>query len=386
MRVLIILKYIPSANRHQKSDLLRSTISAHVAEGHEVVLLTTGSSSKHEWTEIKVKRSLLERIWTAIIRRYFPFFIGTFLSFFIAKRVARYHKLHPIDFVLAECTNYRPAIYAYEINRVLGIPYVIREHKMYERTIKSVEDLPKSYLLALHAADVVVAVSPMLADLMKRIGIRDDIRCIPNALSDEFYSPPAKPGPYRNWAESDFIFAGWTRWRDFKRVDLLLKAFTQMKESGYRVRLVIAGPIEPVDNEQWVHSYIREKGLADKVWLTGYASRSDIHQLAYACDCCVVTSDYETFGLPALEALSAGKPVVTTRCSGPEFLVDSRELGRVVERGSAEAILEGMMEVYKNYDSFDQTEIRRITFNRFSRSAVAGHFTALYEGLSAKNV
>ena len=384
MRVLIILKYIPSAVHDQKSDLLGSSIKAHQIEGHEVVLLTSGRSEQHGWKEIKTSWNLLQKVRTALSLKYKKSFSGSGLSFYVASEAARFHKRYPVDMIFAECTTYYPALHAYEISRALGVPFVIREHKIYERKIKVIDDLREDYLRALRAADAVVAVSPLLASLMKDIGVRDDIGHIPNALSDEFFSPPADYGQYRDWAGSDFIFAGWTRWRDFKRVDLLLKAFSKVLRNGCRARLVIAGPLEPAENERWVYDYIKEQGLAEQVLLTGGVSRAEIHRLAHSCHCCVVPSDYETFGLPALEALAAGKPVVTTRCNGPEYVVDSEQLGRVVERGSVEELFKGMLEVYADYEAFDRVMISRSAYERFSRSKVAGQFTALYEDILNK--
>jgi len=378
MRVLIILKYIPSAGHHQKSDLLRTTIDAHLSEGHDVVLLTTGSSDNHQWEEIKVRWGFLKKVWSVVSRRYLKNFLGLNLNSEVAKQVAKYHEKKPIDLIFAECTNYQPAVQAYKINQVTNIPYVIREHKNYERLVRSTDDLSEIYLKALRAADSLVAVSPLLAKIMQDLGVRKDIGCLPNALSDEFFVPPNTSGKYRKWAGKDFLFAGWTRWRDFKRVDLLLKAFANIIDYGCQAKLVIAGPVEPDENEKWAREYILEKGFAGQVWLTGEVSRDEIYQLADDCDCCVVPSDYETFGLSALESLAAGKPAVVTRCNGPEFVIDSEQLGRVVNCGSVEEIFNGMVDVYRNYNFFDRENIRRSAYERFSRSRVAGQFTELY--------
>ena len=380
MRVLIILKYIPSAEHHQKSDLLRTTIDAHVLEDYEVVLLTGGKSASHQWDEIKVKSNILQKGWNAFSRRYLKNTLNLEYRT-VVKQVAKYHEKYPIDLIFAECTANYPATYAHAISRVCGIPYIVREHRSYERAFKSINDINQNYLIALRSADAVVAVSPLLAEVMKQYGVGDKIGFLPPALTDKFFSPPEENGAYRQWAGSAILFAGWTRWRDFKRVDLLLEAFNQFIAYGYKAKLIIAGPVEPEENYQWAKQYIEEKGLSDQVWLTGEITRPEIHYLAYDCDCCVVPSDYETFGLPALEAMAAGKPVVTTKCNGPEFVVESNKLGRVVERGSGEELFKGMEDICKNYDQFNQEEIKRSAYERFSMTAVAGQFSALYKNI-----
>ena len=376
MRVLIILKYIPSAAHHQKSDLLRTTIEAHLMEGHDVVLFTTGKRAKHNWEEIKLKYLLAHKAWNRLRQKYLKKYVGSSLNAGIVKSVARYHERKPIDIIFAECNSDYPALYAFNIYKALGIPYVLREHRLFKKN-----KINKHYLEALKEATAVIAVSPGLASMIKEMDIRNDVGHIPNALSDEFFIPPISEGKYRKWAGGDFLFAGWTRWREFKRVDLLLEAFNQIIARGYRAKLIIAGPVEPEANYQWAKQYIEEKGLSDQVWLTGEITRPEIHYLAYDCDCCVVPSDYETFGLPALEALAAGKPVVTTKCNGPEFVVESNKLGRVVERGSVEELFKGMEDIINNYEQFDQEEIKGSANERFSKTAVAGQFTDLYNNI-----
>ena len=377
MRVLIILKYIPSEKHHQKSDLLKTTIEAHVMEGHEVVLLSTGKKAEHDFDEIKVRLSLVYKAWDKIIQKFMNGSRAS-LNASLVKNVVKYNRDKPIDIIFAECNSNQPAYHAHTLYRALGIPYVIREHRSYK---KPKSEMSRRYLEALKTATSVVAVSPGLAKTMKDMSIREDIGFIPNALSDEFFEKPATTGGYRKWAGSAFLFAAWTRWRNIKRVDLLMEAFNQIIAHGLKAKLIIAGPVEPEENFTWAKKYLEEKGLSDQVWLAGEISRPEIHSLAYECDCCVVSSDYETFGLPALEAMAAGTPVVTTKCNGPEFLVESKKLGRVVERDSGAALFAGMEDVYKNHDNFNREEIKRFAYERFSRTAVASKFTELYKEL-----
>jgi len=89
-------------------------------------------------------------------------------------------------------------------------------------------------------------------------------------------------------------------------------------------------------------------------------------------------SDCETFGLPALESQAAGKPVVTTRCNGPEYVVNSEKLGRVVEKGNASGLAAAMADVYEKREQFNGEAIRDNAFRRFSRTRVSPQFSSLY--------
>jgi glycosyltransferase involved in cell wall biosynthesis len=82
--------------------------------------------------------------------------------------------------------------------------------------------------------------------------------------------------------------------------------------------IVGAGP-EKYTN--MIRQRIRDLQLDARVRLLGW--RDDIHHLMAAIDVLVISSEQESFGLTAIEALSVETPVVATRCGGPEeVLVD----------------------------------------------------------------
>ena len=78
-------------------------------------------------------------------------------------------------------------------------------------------------------------------------------------------------------------------------------------------------------NDDWqdkLHRLISDVGLGkDEVVLTGYVSEADLHLLYNACKLFVFPSWHEGFGLPVLEAMQCGKPVVAAnRTSIPEIV------------------------------------------------------------------
>ena len=74
---------------------------------------------------------------------------------------------------------------------------------------------------------------------------------------------------------------------------------------------------------------IQDLQLDSKVRLLGWW-QGDIHDLLAAIDVLVISSEQESFGLTAIEALAMETPVVATRCGGPEEILVDGETGLLV--------------------------------------------------------
>lgn len=124
-----------------------------------------------------------------------------------------------------------------------------------------------------------------------------------------------------------------------KQVNQLLLAYTYVIQSeGHEVPLVIAGrepdwgsPLFPD-----MRAYARELGIDEYIHWTGYVDEADKPSLFRLADVFVFPSRYEGFGLPVVEAMASGTPVVANEVSClPEIVGDGAFL---VEPGSARAM------------------------------------------------
>lgn len=136
------------------------------------------------------------------------------------------------------------------------------------------------------------------------------------------------------------------QWRQHKNIVRLIRAFYLLKRR-YKLdyQLVLAGKIDQKAPE--VLATIRQLGLKTDVILTGYIPDDDLPYLYNGAEVFVFPSLYEGFGLPPLEAMACGTPVVASNTSCmPEVLGNAVEY---FDPLSVEAIAKAMVKVAMNY-------------------------------------
>jgi glycosyltransferase involved in cell wall biosynthesis len=168
----------------------------------------------------------------------------------------------------------------------------------------------------LRAADAVIAVSECTKrDAIRFYGIPEEkITVIYEGVNPRFR--PASPEAIAavraryNLPEHFILYVGTIEPR--KNLTALLEAFHHLLAT-HDLRLVFVG------KKGWLYEgffrRLRELGLEDRVIFTGYVPDEDLPAIYSAADLFVFPSLYEGFGLPVLEAMACGTPVVCSNTS-----------------------------------------------------------------------
>ena len=107
-----------------------------------------------------------------------------------------------------------------------------------------------------------------------------------------------------------------------KNIPVLLHAYQELVGCGIRKKLAIVGKRGWMFSE--IFSTVQTLKIEDKVVFTGYVPEADLPSLYNGACLFVYPSLYEGFGLPVLEAMSCGTPVVTSNVSSmPEIAGES---------------------------------------------------------------
>lgn len=130
-----------------------------------------------------------------------------------------------------------------------------------------------------------------------------------------------------------------------KNIIRLLEAYARTKtEKGMDVPLVIAGGFGW--KYQGILNRVKELGLGTHVFFTGYLTESELDQIYRNAAIFVYPSLYEGFGLPPLEAMLRGIPVITSDTSSlPEVVGD---VGIMVNPYNVDELAKAIQTLYED--------------------------------------
>ena len=175
-------------------------------------------------------------------------------------------------------------------------------------------------------ADKIITVSyHSQQDIIKRLDIPEEkIEVIYNGKTEHF-----KPLTYRETLRVREIYGLPRRFilsvgglHPIKNIPRLLKAFYLARRRGLQHKLVIVGT--NMDKSAEIFRTIRFLGLEKQVIFTGKVPDEDLAGIYNAADIFIYPCLYAGFGLPPLEAMASGTPIITS-CGGslPEVVGDA---------------------------------------------------------------
>lgn len=210
--------------------------------------------------------------------------------------------------------------------------------------------------------------------ITERIGIpRERIDVVPLGVDAVFTPGHADTETLRRLgAERPYVLAVGTL-QPRKNLEAALDAFERMDTD---LRLVIAGSRGWSDDD--LVRRVRASKAADRIVLTGRVGDEELADLYRGAECLVFPSRYEGFGLPPLEAMACGTPVVAAHAASlPEVLGDAALL---VDPDDPAALAAAVSEAIARRDELVQrgrAHAARFTWARAADAVVATYDAAL---------
>jgi D-inositol-3-phosphate glycosyltransferase len=258
--------------------------------------------------------------------------------------VIAFATLHNLQYDLIYSHYWLSGWVARSLKEIWGIPFVQMFHTLghmknrIEKNAFTTEQRVIGETKLVQVADVVIAATPAEQSQLMWLyrADRRKIHVVPPGVNPErFYPIPQQVAKYQLGVPQEqkiILFVG--RLERLKAIDSIFEALNLIQ---------INDPISLTDVQFWVlggqpldKELVRLKQVSSTLGLDGIVqfkgSRTqDELRLHYAAsDVVVMPSDYESFGMVALEAMACGTPVIASQVGGLAFLIDDERSGYLV--------------------------------------------------------
>ena len=179
-------------------------------------------------------------------------------------------------------------------------------------------------------------------------GVRPErIRNVLNGLDTDFYRPDPEVTP----SQTELLCVG--RASDpNKGVRTLIRALALLPKE---MTLTLVDNNHPGND---VFKWAREVGVADRLNVTGRVEAERLLEFYQRAALTVVPSRYEGFGLPAVESLACGTPVVACRVGALPEVMALCGGGILVDKDSPEALAQGVLDLMQSREARDELGLR----------------------------
>jgi N-acetyl-alpha-D-glucosaminyl L-malate synthase BshA len=228
----------------------------------------------------------------------------------------------------------------------------------------------------LQKSDAITAVSNHLKEqTLEKFEVNKDIDVIPNFINTNIYKRELNNDLKRKIApKGEKILMHISNFRPVKRVTDVILAFSHvLEETDAKLIMVGDGPdraeAERLADDLRIMKYIKFLG-----------KQNITAELISLADVFLLTSELESFGLAALEAMACGVPVVSTNVGGLPEVIEDGKSGFMVNVGNVKAMADFALRLIKNPNLWN--EVSKNSINRakdsFNSDKIVNRYEELY--------
>lgn len=389
MNIVIIPAFFQTKSRKTLGSFFLEQARALQQKGHKVTILycdTYSIKCVKDWFAYSEEKSeIIEGIQIYRNRCFCPLKHGIeghreAFANGIQKLYDQYMKGNKPDIIHAHCCVWA-GYAAMKLSGQIEVPYVVTEHATLFQLHRDEISAGNNAIIqqVYQKAARVICVSQAFARLIE--SYRTDIDVVGNVVNCDIFTPPKVS---KNHNEIRFLTVCYMEEEAQlykKGIDLLIQAWTEVVKKYTDVKLVIGGGGSAKTKvEQWVE----EQGISKYVEFTGALDRRQVIQEMQSCDCFVLPSRYETFGVVYIEAMACGKPVIAVANGGPDDFV--KPFNGLLIKPGAEELVQAFYEMigYLTRGNYYQEEkISNYIKSKFSYEAIAEQLEAIYNSIKS---
>lgn len=236
---------------------------------------------------------------------------------------------------------------------------------------------------SINQSDAITAVSDNLREeTFRYFKIEKDIHVINNFVDvTRFQKKPIDAFRRVIAPNGEKILLHASNFRRIKRVQDVVQIFSEVhKNVPSKLLFVGDGPDRPMAEE-----LARELGICDDIRFVG--RQEQMEDILAIADLFLLTSEYESFGLAALEAMASGVPVISTNAGGlPEINVDG-VTGYLAPVGDVKQMSARAIEILSNEETLEQFKANaRAHAEKFDQHNIVPIYEELYESCLKEKV
>ena len=168
--------------------------------------------------------------------------------------------------------------------------------------------------------------------------------------------------------------------KDIKGYQFLIPAIKELVDSGMKITLHICGG---GDYMAYYQDMAKELGIEKNCIFYGQVDKKQMYSMMSQMDFIISASLFESAGVTVQESQLLKKPVVVTKSGGANSLV-TEESAIVVDKGSVDALVNGIREMVERLSTFDAEKIRAYALSQFEIDQVSQKYMEVYTSISKK--
>lgn len=387
MNIVIIPAFFQTKSRKTLGSFFLEQARALHQKGHKVTILycdTYSIKCVKDWFAYSEEKSeIIEGIQIYRNRCFCPLKHGIeghreAFANGIQKLYDQYMKGNKPDIIHAHCSVWA-GYAAMKLSGQIGVPYVVTEHATLFQLHRDEISAGNNAIIqqVYQKAARVICVSRAFARLIE--SYRTDIDVVGNVVNCDIFTPPKVS---KNHNEIRFLTVCYMEEEAQlykKGMDILIQSWTEIVKENTNVKLVIGGGGKAV---QKVVDWTKKYHVTDSVEFLGTLNRQQVVEQMQMCDCFVLPSRYETFGVVYIEAMACGKPVIAVANGGPDDFV--KDFNGMLIKPDVEELtgaINKMIKRLKGYDYYYEEEISGYIKNLFSYDSIAGKLLEVYKSI-----
>ncbi len=376
MNVLVIGRGIPTKRDPEYGIFEMDQARALARAGHHVTYAAVDFRSLRRWRKWGLVQGRYEGVTWYVYNLPagpIPFKIRSILGKNILKKMYGNILQNAPDVIHAHFAQ--TGFMAIDISKKYYVPLIITEH-LSDMNKKVIDDhvlkiAKETYI----SASQVIAVSRTLAEsIRKNVGVNCEV--IPNIMGESSFFR------YKKIAHKGIGYITTCSLIERKRPELLIRSFFEL---CHKYNDVYLGLIGDGKQRRMLEKLIKKLGIGNRVRFYGKRTRTQMAEIYRKYDCFVLPSARETFGVAYIEAMSAGLPVIATKCGGPEEFV-TKENGLLISTDNEQELTAAMEKMYHTSKEYDVNKMRAYIQEHFSMEAVADKVCSVYKKVLKGNI